>query len=144
MARSRPPGERAIFPVPNAQQRLEDQLTMRQKKLAVLWTHRADGKTTRSAGALVCGRRHQTRSAVIPLYQEGGHIRGRLADGGVSLVLKESIARYLGVCGFRREAPNRDGRYFIFQCSAMRSASSLDPRTLPSLSSDLNLSRVLS
>jgi len=46
MARSRPPGERANFPVPNAQQRLEDQLTVGQKKLAALWTHRADGKTT--------------------------------------------------------------------------------------------------
>jgi len=45
MARSRPPGERANFPVPNAQQRLEDQLTVRQKSL-LYWTHRADGKTT--------------------------------------------------------------------------------------------------
>ena len=38
-------GERANFPVPNAQQRLEDQLTVRQKSL-LYWTHRADGKTT--------------------------------------------------------------------------------------------------
>jgi hypothetical protein len=42
-----------------------------------------------------------------PLFraiQKGGHIRGRLRDGGVSLALKARIARYLEACGYSPDA----------------------------------------
>jgi hypothetical protein len=46
-----------------------------------------------------------------PLFRsikKGGHIRGRLRDGGVSLALKECIARYLDGSGYTREAANAE------------------------------------
>jgi integrase len=50
-----------------------------------------------------------------PLFRsikKGGHIRGRLRDGGVSLALKARIARYLEVSGYTREAANAEaGKY---------------------------------
>jgi site-specific recombinase XerC len=42
-----------------------------------------------------------------PLFRsikKGGHIRGRLADGGVCLALKARIARYLQACGYTPDA----------------------------------------
>ena len=41
-----------------------------------------------------------------PLFRShnGGQIRGRLRDGGVSLALKARIARDLEACGYTREA----------------------------------------
>jgi integrase len=42
-----------------------------------------------------------------PLFRsikKGGHIRGRLRDGGVSLALKARIARYLEACGYAPDA----------------------------------------
>jgi integrase len=50
-----------------------------------------------------------------PLFRsikKGGHIRGRLADGGVSLALKARVARYLQACGYTREAADAEaGKY---------------------------------
>jgi len=46
-----------------------------------------------------------------PLFRsikKGGHIRGRLKDGGVSLALKARIARYLEGCGYTREAASTE------------------------------------
>jgi hypothetical protein len=46
-----------------------------------------------------------------PLFRsikKGGHIRGRLRDGDVSLALKERIARYLEGSGYTREAANAE------------------------------------
>jgi site-specific recombinase XerC len=42
-----------------------------------------------------------------PLFRsikKGGHIRGRLQDGGVSVALKTRVARYLQGCGYTPEA----------------------------------------
>jgi integrase len=42
-----------------------------------------------------------------PLFRsigKGGHVRGRLADGGVNVVLKARIASYLEASGYTREA----------------------------------------
>jgi len=42
-----------------------------------------------------------------PLFcsiKKGGHIRGRLQDGGVSVALKARVARYLQGCGYTPEA----------------------------------------
>jgi integrase len=42
-----------------------------------------------------------------PLFRsikKGGHIRGRLADGGVSVALKARVARYLEACGYTPNA----------------------------------------
>jgi hypothetical protein len=36
--------------------------------------------------------------------RRGGHIRGRLRDGGVSLALKARIGLYLEACGYTRDA----------------------------------------
>jgi integrase len=44
-----------------------------------------------------------------PLFRsikKGGHLCGRLQDGGVSLALKARIARYLQGCGYTGEAAN--------------------------------------
>ena len=39
---------------------------------------------------------------------KGGHIRGRLRDGGVSLALKARVARYPETCGYTREAASAE------------------------------------
>jgi len=46
-----------------------------------------------------------------PLFRsikKGGHVRGRLRDGGVSLALKARVARYLENCGYTREAASAE------------------------------------
>jgi hypothetical protein len=50
-----------------------------------------------------------------PLFRsikKGGHIRGRLRDGGVSLALKARIARYLAGSGYTRDAASTEAAKF--------------------------------
>src|SRR5215470_15929863 len=42
--------------------------------------------------------------ALFRSIKKGGHIRGRLRDGGVSLALKARIARYLEASGYTQKA----------------------------------------
>ena len=46
----------------------------------------------------------QPGEALFRSIKKGGHIRGRLGDGGVSLVLKARVTRYLESCGYTPEA----------------------------------------
>jgi hypothetical protein len=46
----------------------------------------------------------QPGEALFRSIKKGGHIRGRLRDGGVSLALKARIALYLEACGYTRDA----------------------------------------
>jgi len=50
-----------------------------------------------------------------PLFRsikKGGHIRGRLRDGGVSLALKARVARYLQASGYTRDAAEAEASKF--------------------------------
>jgi hypothetical protein len=44
--------------------------------------------------------------------KKGGHIRGRLRHGGVSLVLKARIAHYLEACGYTPDAASDEAAKF--------------------------------
>jgi hypothetical protein len=46
----------------------------------------------------------QPGDALFRSIKKGGHIRGRLQDGGVSLALKVRIARYLQAYGYTPDA----------------------------------------
>jgi integrase len=53
-----------------------------------------------------------TGEALFRSIKKGGHIRGRLADGGVCLALKARIASYLRGCGWPREAAEAEAKKY--------------------------------